>query len=276
MAAMATATQPREPPPAPESALRRSHFLAGLLGALVVALPIVGLAIGGAFDPPPPTAPAPPRRPPPSRRRRRRPPLPRAARPTSPRCTSASAPASSRSRSRPRRAAAPARASCWTARATSSPTTTSSTARRPSACASPRARLSNARVVGVDPSTDLALLKIDPAGRKLTPLALGSSKDLKVGQPAIAIGSPFRLEGHADDRRHLRARALDHRAEQLLDRQRRADRRRDQPRQLRRPAARRERPRRRHQRPDRDLDAVQQRRRLRDPDRHGQAGPRRS
>jgi putative serine protease PepD len=52
-----------------------------------------------------------------------------------------------------------------------------------------------ARVAGVDPSTDLALLKIDPSGRTLTPLALGSSKDLKVGQPAIAIGSPFRLEG---------------------------------------------------------------------------------
>jgi hypothetical protein len=28
---------------------RRSHFLAALLGALVVALPILGLAIGGAF-----------------------------------------------------------------------------------------------------------------------------------------------------------------------------------------------------------------------------------
>jgi putative serine protease PepD len=52
-----------------------------------------------------------------------------------------------------------------------------------------------ARVVGADPSTDLALLKIDPSGRKLTPLALGSSAGLKVGQPAIAIGSPYRLEG---------------------------------------------------------------------------------
>jgi putative serine protease PepD len=52
-----------------------------------------------------------------------------------------------------------------------------------------------ARVVGVDQSTDLALLKVDPAGRKLTPVTLGSSKDLKVGQPAIAIGSPFRLDG---------------------------------------------------------------------------------
>ena len=53
----------------------------------------------------------------------------------------------------------------------------------------------DARVVGVDQSTDLALLKIDPSGRKLTPLALGSSRGLKVGQPAIAIGSPYRLEG---------------------------------------------------------------------------------
>jgi len=52
-----------------------------------------------------------------------------------------------------------------------------------------------ARVVGADPSTDLALLKIDPSERKLTALELGSSADLKVGQPAIAIGSPYRLEG---------------------------------------------------------------------------------
>jgi putative serine protease PepD len=52
-----------------------------------------------------------------------------------------------------------------------------------------------AKVTGVDQSTDLALLKIDAGDRSLTPLALGSSKTLKVGQPAIAIGSPFRLEG---------------------------------------------------------------------------------
>ena len=53
----------------------------------------------------------------------------------------------------------------------------------------------SARVVGEDPSSDLALLKIDAGDRKLTPLTLGSSKSLKVGQPAIAIGSPFRLQG---------------------------------------------------------------------------------
>ena len=53
----------------------------------------------------------------------------------------------------------------------------------------------NARVVGADPSSDLALLKVDPSAHKLTPLALGSSETLKVGQPAIAIGSPYRLQG---------------------------------------------------------------------------------
>ena len=53
----------------------------------------------------------------------------------------------------------------------------------------------SARIVGEDPSNDLALLKVDGGDRKLTPLALGSSKALKVGQSAIAIGSPFRLEG---------------------------------------------------------------------------------
>ncbi|MDQ3849339.1 MAG: trypsin-like peptidase domain-containing protein, partial [Actinomycetota bacterium] len=52
-----------------------------------------------------------------------------------------------------------------------------------------------ARVVGTDPSTDLALLKVDPKGRKLQPLRLGTSKGLRVGEPAIAIGSPFGLAG---------------------------------------------------------------------------------
>ncbi len=52
-----------------------------------------------------------------------------------------------------------------------------------------------AKVVGTDQSTDLALIKIDPSAHKLTPLALGSSKSLKVGQSAIAIGSPYRLQG---------------------------------------------------------------------------------
>jgi putative serine protease PepD len=51
-----------------------------------------------------------------------------------------------------------------------------------------------AKVLGKDPSTDLALLKVDPAGLKLTLLTLGSSKSVQVGDPAIAIGNPFGLE----------------------------------------------------------------------------------
>jgi S1-C subfamily serine protease len=48
-----------------------------------------------------------------------------------------------------------------------------------------------ARVVGVDPNADVALLKVDPKGLKLTPLSLGSSSHLVVGSPVAAIGSPF-------------------------------------------------------------------------------------
>ncbi len=48
-----------------------------------------------------------------------------------------------------------------------------------------------AKIVGTDPNADVALLKVDPAGLKLTPMQLGSSKDLVVGTPVAAIGSPF-------------------------------------------------------------------------------------
>jgi len=51
-----------------------------------------------------------------------------------------------------------------------------------------------AKVLGVDKSTDLALLKIDPKGVDLHPLTLGSSKGLQVGDPTIAIGNPFGLD----------------------------------------------------------------------------------
>jgi S1-C subfamily serine protease len=52
-----------------------------------------------------------------------------------------------------------------------------------------------ARIVGFDPNEDVALLKIDPAGVRLTPLELGSSAELRVGSPVAAIGSPFGEEG---------------------------------------------------------------------------------
>ncbi len=48
-----------------------------------------------------------------------------------------------------------------------------------------------AQVKGFDPFADVALLKIDPAGLTLRPLPLGSTKDLHVGAPVAAIGSPF-------------------------------------------------------------------------------------
>jgi S1-C subfamily serine protease len=51
-----------------------------------------------------------------------------------------------------------------------------------------------AEVVGKDPSTDLALLKVDPADLNLTVLPLGSSRDVHVGDPTIAIGNPFGLD----------------------------------------------------------------------------------
>jgi putative serine protease PepD len=51
-----------------------------------------------------------------------------------------------------------------------------------------------AKVLGKDESTDLALLKVDPKGLTLVPLTLGSSGGVQVGDPAIAIGNPFGLE----------------------------------------------------------------------------------
>jgi S1-C subfamily serine protease len=51
-----------------------------------------------------------------------------------------------------------------------------------------------AKVVGKDPSTDLALLKVVPDGLALKALPLGSSKDVHVGDPTIAIGNPFGLD----------------------------------------------------------------------------------
>jgi putative serine protease PepD len=54
----------------------------------------------------------------------------------------------------------------------------------------------DAQLVGADPSTDVALLKIDSdAVGSAKPLALGDSAQLQIGQSAIAIGSPFGLEG---------------------------------------------------------------------------------
>jgi S1-C subfamily serine protease len=51
--------------------------------------------------------------------------------------------------------------------------------------------LIDAKLVGADPSTDLALLKVDPRDAKLRPLRLGDSQKVDVGDPVVAIGNPF-------------------------------------------------------------------------------------
>jgi S1-C subfamily serine protease len=52
-----------------------------------------------------------------------------------------------------------------------------------------------ATVIGRDPSTDIAVLRIKRAqGRALTPLELGNSDAVRVGDAVVAIGNPFGLE----------------------------------------------------------------------------------
>ena len=48
-----------------------------------------------------------------------------------------------------------------------------------------------ATVVGTDPSTDLAVVKIDPTGLDLKPLTLGDSSAAQIGDTVYALGNPF-------------------------------------------------------------------------------------
>ncbi len=49
-----------------------------------------------------------------------------------------------------------------------------------------------ARLIGTDPSTDLALIKIE--GQRLQPVRFGNSDSIRVGEWVLAVGNPFNLE----------------------------------------------------------------------------------
>jgi S1-C subfamily serine protease len=55
-------------------------------------------------------------------------------------------------------------------------------------------RIVDARILGRDESSDLAVLKVSPRSGELPALPLGSSRGIQVGDPTIAIGNPFGLE----------------------------------------------------------------------------------
>ncbi|KAG9439346.1 hypothetical protein H6P81_019511 [Aristolochia fimbriata] len=50
------------------------------------------------------------------------------------------------------------------------------------------------KLIGFDPSYDLAVLKVDVDGHKLKPAVIGTSSDLHVGQSCFAIGNPYGYE----------------------------------------------------------------------------------
>jgi serine protease Do len=53
----------------------------------------------------------------------------------------------------------------------------------------------SAKVVGTDVNSDLAVIKVGVAANELSPVILADSKQVRVGQIAIAIGNPFGLQG---------------------------------------------------------------------------------
>jgi putative serine protease PepD len=56
-------------------------------------------------------------------------------------------------------------------------------------------RTFDATVVGTDPSTDLAVIKLKSPPNDLRPIALGDSSKIKIGDPTMAVGNPLGLAG---------------------------------------------------------------------------------
>ncbi len=52
----------------------------------------------------------------------------------------------------------------------------------------------DASIVGADPDHDLAVLQINASDLNISPVMIGSSRDLRVGQKVLAIGNPFGLD----------------------------------------------------------------------------------
>ncbi len=50
-----------------------------------------------------------------------------------------------------------------------------------------------AKIIGTDPATDLAVIKIEPKGKPLPAIAFGNSDEIEVGEWVLAIGSPFSI-----------------------------------------------------------------------------------
>ena len=53
----------------------------------------------------------------------------------------------------------------------------------------------NAEVIGIDPATDISVIRVDTEPSLLKPLLIGDSSNLKVGMQVAAIGNPFGLSG---------------------------------------------------------------------------------
>ena len=132
-------------------------------------------------------------------------------------------------------------------------------------------RIFPAKVIGRDPATDVALIKIEATG--LPTLPLGDDGPVQVGQPVLAIGAPARPPLHRDRRASSARRSAAATSRGLFGarpRRRRLppDRRGHQPRQLGRPAHRHGRARDRHQQRDREPDGRLRRLRLRGAGQH--------